>query len=119
MHDGSIFKGEKGYLATVSRGEGVQLLPAKRWEEYTLPEPVLPRSPGHYRDWLRACKGGAPACSNFGVAGPYAEWVTLGAIAQRVEGRLEYNAAKRSFTNSAEANGYLKPAFRKGWELKL
>jgi len=119
MHDGAIFKGEKGYLATVSRGEGVQLLPAKRWEEYTLPEPVLPRSPGHYRDWLRACKGGAPACSNFSVAGPFAEWVTLGAIAQRVAGKLAYEATTRSFTNSAEANGLLKPAFRKGWELKL
>jgi hypothetical protein len=116
---GSLFVGDMGYMATVQRGEGVQLLPAARWAEYRLPAPLLPRSPGHYRDWIRACKGGDPACSNFGVAGPFAEWVTLGAIAYRFEGKLEYDASKQRFTNNAEANKYLKPVFRKGWELKL
>lgn len=119
LQDGSILVGNKGYLATVGRGEGVQLLPAARWEDYTLPAPILPRSPGHYRDWLRACKGGETACSNFGVAGPYAEWITLGAIAYRFKGKLEYDAQARRFTNNPEANRYLKPEFRKGWELKL
>jgi hypothetical protein len=116
---GAIFVGDKGYMATVQRGEGVWLLPAAKWAEYRLPAPVLPRSPGHYRDWIRACKGGDPACSNFSVAGPYAEWVTLGAIAYRFEGKLEYDAKAGRFTNNAEANQYLKPVFRKGWEPKL
>lgn len=119
LQDGAIFVGDKGYMATVGRGEGVQLLPASRWESYTLPAPVLPRSPGHYRDWFRACKGGEPACSNFSVAAPYTEWVTLGAIAYRFEGKLEYDAKTQRFTNNAEANQYLKPALRKGWELKI
>jgi predicted dehydrogenase len=116
---GAIFVGDKGCMATVDRGEGVQLLPAARWADYKLPAPILPRSPGHYRDWFRACKGGVPACSNFGVAGPYTEWVTLGAIATRFQGKLEYDPKARRFTNNPEANQYLKPAFRKGWELKL
>ena len=116
---GSLFVGDKGYMATAQRGEGVQLLPAARWAEYRLPSPTLPRSPGHYRDWIRACKGGVPSCSDFSIAGPFAEWVTLGAIAYRFEGKLEYDAARQRFTNNAEANRYLKPAFRKGWELKL
>ena len=119
MQDGAIFVGDKGYMATVGRGEGVQLLPAARWADYTLPAPILPRSPGHYHDWLRACKGGETACSNFSVAGPFAEWITLGAIAYRFEGKLEYDAKARRFTNNPEANQHLKPAFRKGWELKL
>lgn len=119
MRDGAIFVGDKGYLATVGRGEGVQLLPASRWASYSLPAPVLPRSPGHYRDWIRACKGGASACSNFSVAGPYTEWVTLGAIAYRFSGKLEYDPLKQRFTNNSEANYYLKPNFRKGWELSL
>jgi len=119
LRDGAIFVGDKGYLATVGRGEGVQLLPAARWDDYKLPPPILSRSPGHYRDWLRASKGGEPACSNFSVAAPYAEWVTLGAIAYRFEGKLEYDAKAMRFTNRPEANQYLKPVFRKGWELKL
>ncbi len=116
---GAVFVGSKGMMSTVQRGEGVQLLPAAKWAEYRLPAAILPRSPGHYRDWIRACKGGEPSCSNFGIAGPFAEWVTLGAIAYRFEGKLEYDAKTQRFTNNQEANKYLKPEFRKGWELKL
>ena len=77
---------------------------------------MLSRSPGHYHDWIRACKGGEPACSNFSVAGPFVEWMVLGVIAAlRVEGKLEWDAAKMRFTNNAEANKFIKPMFRKGW----
>ncbi len=81
------------------------------------PPEVLTRSPGHYRDWIRACKGGDPACSNFNVAVPFVEWMLLGVIALRVEGKLEWDAARMKFTNNSEANKYLKPTFRKGWSL--
>jgi hypothetical protein len=85
--------------------------------DYHFPPQVLTRSPGHYRDWIRACKGGDPACSNFNVAAPFVEWMLLGVIALRVEGKLEWDAAKMRFTNNSEANKYLKPTFRKGWSL--
>ena len=114
----TVFVGSKGYLGTSGRGEGVGLIPGSRWAEYQLPPRMLTRSPGHQRDWIRACKGGEPACSNFGVAGPYTEWMVLGAIATRVEGKLLWDAKKMEFTNNREANKYVKPVFRKGWELK-
>ncbi len=117
--NGAVFVGDKGLMATTSRGEGVHLLPGEKWKNYELPPMLLQRSPGHYRDWIRACKGGQSACSNFSVSGPFAEWVTLGAIAYRVEGKLEYDARLRRFTNSTEANKYLRPIYRKGWEVKL
>jgi hypothetical protein len=41
----------------------------------------------------------------------------LGVIAMKVEGKLEWDAAKKQFSNSGEANRYLKPEFRKGWKL--
>jgi hypothetical protein len=114
----TVFVGSKGYLGTSGRGEGVGLIPGSRWAEYQLPPRTLTRSPGHQRDWLRACKGGEPACSNFSVAGPYTEWMVLGAVATRVEGKLLWDAKKMEFTNNREANKYVKPVFRKGWELK-
>jgi predicted dehydrogenase len=123
-----IMAGTKGYLGTSGRGEGVGLLPGSRWAEYTLPQPYLTRSPGastgsnhaaHARDWVRACKGGAPACSNFSIAAPYTEWLVLGAAAVHYEGKLLWNCAKGEFTNNKEANKWVKPVYRKGWDVKL
>jgi len=114
----TVFVGSKGYLGTSGRGEGVGLIPGSRWAEYQLPSRMLTRSPGHQRDWVRACKGGEPACSNFGVAGPYTEWMELGAVATRVEGKMLWDAKKMEFTNNRDANKFVKPVFRKGWELR-
>jgi hypothetical protein len=104
-------------ITTGTYGEQTRLIPVEKMKDYQFPEPVLTRSPGHYRDWIRACKGGDPACSNFNVAVPFVEWMLLGVIALRVEGKLEWDAAKMRFSNHAEANKYLRPAFRKGWSL--
>jgi hypothetical protein len=114
----TVFVGTKGFLGTGGRGESVGLLPGSRWAEYKLPPRSLTRSPGHQRDWVRACKGGEPSCSNFSIAGPYTEWMVLGAIAARVPGKLLWDPKKMEFTNNREANKYVRPVFRKGWELK-
>jgi hypothetical protein len=114
-----IFVGSKGYLGTSGRGEGVGLLPGKRWAEYKLPMPYLQRSPGHSRDWVRACKGGAPACSNFSIAGPYTEWLVLGSAALHAEGKLMWDNARGEFTNGKQVLPWVKPTYRKGWEVKL
>ena len=123
-----IMAGSKGYLGTSGRGEDVGLLPGKRWAEYKLPAEYLQRSPGastgsnhtaHLHDWVRACKGGAPACSNFSIAGKFTEWLVLGSAAVHVDGRLLWDQAKGEFSNSPEANKWVKPVFRKGWEIGL
>jgi hypothetical protein len=115
--DGSLFIGDKGMLTTGTYGEETRLIPVEKMRDYQFPQPLLTRSPGHYRDWIRACKGGDPACSNFNVAVPFVEWMLLGAIALRVAGNLVWDAEKMRFTNNDEANRYLKPTFRKGWSL--
>ena len=51
----------------------------------------------------------------------YTEWMVLGAVAVavRVPGvKLMWDPKKLEFTNNREANRYVKPAFRKGWELR-
>ena len=53
------------------------------------------------------------------MATRYIEWLALGAIALRVPGQLMWDGNKRRFTNNEEANKYLKPFVRKGWEMKL
>ena len=76
--NGSLFIGEKGFITTGPTGENTRLLPDERMTDYTFPDETLTRSPGHYADWIRACKGGEPACSNFEYAAPFTEWVLLG-----------------------------------------
>ena len=117
--NGSVFVGSKGTMATVSRGEGVWLLPEARWAEYKLPPQVLQRGINHQMDWIRACKGGAPGVSDFAVATKYIQWLCLGAVATRVPGKLMWDAKNQRFSNSEEANKYLKPYMRKGWEFKV
>ena len=114
--DGSLFVGDKGMLTTGTYGDMTRLIPVQKMKEYVMPPPLLTRSPGHMRDFIRACKGGDPACSNFDVAAPFVEWMLLGVIALRFEGKLEYDPEKMRIINNAEATGLLKPVFRKGWE---
>jgi predicted dehydrogenase len=114
--DGSLFVGDKGMLTTGTYGDVTRLLPIEKMKDYRMPAPLLTRSPGHMRDFIRACKGGDPACSNFDVAAPFVEWMLLGVIALRNEGKLEYDPDKMRFTNNNDANKYLRPMLRKGWE---
>jgi hypothetical protein len=114
--DGSLFMGDKGMLTTGTYGDVTRLIPVEKMKDYRLPPPTLTRSPGHMLDFIRACKGGDPACSNFNVASPFVEWMLLGVIALRYDGKIEYDSDKMRVTNNSDANKLLKPAFRKGWE---
>jgi len=113
--NGSVFIGDKGILTTGTYGGATRLIPVEKMKDYKFPPQLLTRSPGHHFDWIRACKGGDPACSNFNVAAPFVEWMLLGVIALRVPGKIEYDPVKMRITNNADANKYLKPVFRKGW----
>lgn len=114
--DGSVFVGDKGILTTGTYGDVTRLIPIEKMKDYRMPPPTLTRSPGHMADFIRACKGGEPACSNFNVAAPFVEWMLLGVIALRHEGKLEYDPEKMRITNNNDANKLLKPTFRKGWD---
>jgi predicted dehydrogenase len=106
---GTIYIGDKGVIYNG------RLLPESRMREYPPPPKTLPRSPGHYREWLLACKGGAPAGSNFDVSGPQAETVLLGNIALLTKKKLQWDPANLQITNVPEANAYLRRNYREGW----
>ena len=64
-----------------------RLIPDVKMREFGKPPRVLARSPGHYVEWINACKGGPPAGSNFvDHAAHLAEIVQLGNIASAHEG---------------------------------
>ncbi len=77
----------------------------------------MPRSPGHHREWVNACKGGPAALSNFDYAGPFTEMVLLGNVAMRIGKRIVWNADKLQCVDCPAADQFLRREYRKGWTL--
>ncbi len=112
---GVLFVGSKGMLlADYTRR---LLLPEKEYEGFQPPAPYLPDSIGHHKEWVAACKGGAPALCNFSYAGPLAETVLLGNVAYRTGRKLEWDAAACRVSNTRDADQFIRRAYRKGWKL--
>jgi hypothetical protein len=116
--DDNLFIGDKGKML------GHRLIPETRSKEYGRPPRVLPRSPGHHKEWISACKGGEPAGSNFDVSGPLTEVVLLGNVALRMSQqlyekglKLYYDGPNMEVTNLPEANKYIHSKYRDGWTL--
>jgi len=119
---GVLFIGDKGKLMCGCYGQNPRLIPETAMKEFKLPEPSIPRIPGgldgHERDWVRACKDGNPASSNFDYSGPMSEMVLMGNLAVRFPyERLLWDGEKMEVTNHKEANAYVRTPYREGWTL--
>jgi predicted dehydrogenase len=119
---GVLFIGDRGMLMCGCYGHGPRLIPETRMREFQQPPKTIERIPGglqgHERDWVRACKGGPPASSNFDYSGPLSETVLMGNLAVRFPNRrLLWDGEKMEVTNDAEANAYVRRQYRRGWGL--
>ena len=117
-----VFIGDKGKLMCGEYGDGPRLIPESKMKEYKRPPETLPRirggQGGHEQNWIDACKGGPPACSNFDYAGPFTESVVMGNLAMRRLGKkLLWDGENMKVTNDDEANQYVNQPRRPGWEL--
>ena len=121
--NGALLIGDKGTIMHGSHGaSGVRIIPEIKMQAYKRPEPTLKRVPngqnGHEQDWIRACKDGKPACSNFDYGGPLTETVLLGVMAMRMRDTiLEWDGENMKVTNNDQADQYIRPVFREGWTL--
>lgn len=114
---GALFIGEHGVINTDASGAAPRLFPAALRSRYQRPPEILPRSNGHYRDWVDACKGGPPAGSNFDYAGHLTEIVLLGVLALRTGKRIVWDAATMEAKGVPEAAPFIRESYRPGWEL--
>jgi predicted dehydrogenase len=117
--NGSLFIGDKGKIFCGVYGSKPRLLPESSMADYKRPPKTIARVPRNdsHQDWIRACKGGPAACSNFDVSGPFTEWVLLGNLATRLGKKLQWDSKHLRVTNAPEAEEMIRGAYRKGWEV--
>ncbi len=115
--NGCLFIGDKGKMLGGSHARFCQPFD----KDYERPERTLPRSEGHYKEWVMACKGEkinrGTTGTHFGYAGPMTATISMGVVGMYFPGeRLDWDGDKLEFKNS-DANQYLHRAYRKEYEL--
>jgi predicted dehydrogenase len=116
--NGSLIVGSKATVFADTYYAHAQIIPQVKMEQLTpsLPPPSIPRvTGGHFAEWVRACKGGTPAGSNFDHASGLTETVLLSNVAVRARRRIEWDSAALKVTNLPEANQYISKNYRPGF----
>ncbi|MEX0641994.1 MAG: Gfo/Idh/MocA family oxidoreductase, partial [Pirellulales bacterium] len=113
--NGILFIGDDGLL--LSDYMRHTLLPEDKYKDFKYPEQTIAKSIGHYKEWIHACKTGAPTTCNFGYAGRITEANHLGNVAFRLGKKLTWDADKLTVTNAPEAAPLIRREYRKGWTL--
>jgi predicted dehydrogenase len=116
--NGVLYIGSKGKMFHSSHGGMPTVLPIELMEEAKRIPKTMRRSPGHYEEWMAACKGGPRPISNFDYAGPLTEIGLAGVLALRAPGRrLEWDSANLKVKNAPELDQFVHIDYRKGWTL--
>jgi predicted dehydrogenase len=113
---GVLFVGAKGML--LSDYGKHKLLPEEEFKDFKRPEPFIAESQGHHKEWIHACKTGAPTTCHFDYSGPLTEANHLGNVAYRAGKKLVWNAEKLTAEGAPEADRFIRRDYRKGWTLE-
>jgi hypothetical protein len=114
---GSLILGDQGAILSGSWSASPRIIPEQKMRQYKLPPKTIPRSKGHHRDWINACKGGPPASSNFTYGARLTEIALLGIVALRTGKTLYWDGPNMRATNAPEVAPLVHGHFRKGWEI--
>ena len=119
---GAFIMGDKGCIMHGSHGaDGMRIIPEIKMQEYlpNRPAKTIPRVEGsHEGDWIRACKDGKSASSNFEYGAALTEMALLGMVAIRMKDHvLKWDSENLKFTNNDAANELLHINYRDGWVL--
>lgn len=110
-----LFIGSDGML--ISDYGKHQLLPEEQFADFERPEPFIPNSIGHHREWTEACKTGGPTTCNFDYSGALTEAALLCNVALRTGKKLNWDAKNLKAIGCPEADAFIQREYRKGWTL--
>lgn len=114
---GSLIVGDRGAILSGTWSASPRIIPEQTMRQYELPPRTIPRSKGHHRDWIDACKGGPPAGSNFAYGARLTEIALLGVVALRTGKTVYWDGPNMRATNAPQAEPLVHGHFRKGWQI--
>ena len=115
---GTLFVGDQGIILNDGGERVPQLFPESQKTSFTPPAPSIPRSNGHYRDWVDAIKGGKASSANFEYGARLTEITLLGVLSLRLGGKkIEWDYDAMKVKSMPEADEFIQEPVRKGWEL--
>jgi predicted dehydrogenase len=115
---GALIIGAKGKAYSKGDYGGVS-----KWIGVEKPKAEYPHSPGHFKEWVEAIKGGKPAMSNFAdYSSGLTETILLGNLAVWVAAsgkgeKVMWDAVNLKSTNVTGLEQIIKPVYRKGYTL--
>jgi predicted dehydrogenase len=114
---GSIVIGTEGVLySQYDSGNRPILLPKEKYADFKMPEL---KDDDHYLQYVEAVRGNGHTSAPFSYSGPLTEMVLLGCLATRFPRTdLKWDTKALKFTNSADANKFVRKTYRKGFEVE-
>jgi predicted dehydrogenase len=112
---GALFIGSEGMILA-DYGKHM-LLPEAKFKDFKRPAPSIPESLGHHKEWLHACRTGAPTTCPFDYSGALTEANHLGNVAYRTGRKLEWDPVRLEAKGSPDAARIIRRAYRPGWTL--
>jgi predicted dehydrogenase len=116
--NGTLIVGSKATVLADTYYDKVRIIPEEKMLALapSLPPKTIPRvEGGHFLEWVRACKGGVPAGSNFDYASGLTEVALLSNLAIRARRPIEWDGAAMKVTNFPDANRFVTKAYRPGF----
>jgi predicted dehydrogenase len=115
---GVLFVGSKGVMVCGGAGGQPDIFPLELRESVGTPEPSIPRSAGHHRDWIDAIKGGPPASSEFQYGAKLTEITLLGLVALQTGKVIHWDSESMKASGTPEADEIIRGSYRDGWRLE-
>jgi hypothetical protein len=117
-NNGVIVIGDKGKILGGGWSDSPRIIPETKMKEYKRPPITLPRSKGHHRDWLDACKNGGPTVSNFQYGAKLTEFILLGTLAVRAGKRIYWDDEQMKAKEMPILDSIIREEYIPEWDLQ-
>jgi predicted dehydrogenase len=119
--NGIYFVGDKGVILAGGWSGTPRLVPEKKMEAFQRPDKTIPRSVGHRREWVDACRAGKPqdAKAGFWYSAPFTEALLVGLLPLFAGKRIEWDAKTMTAKNAPELAPFIRKTYRAGLELPV